>query len=145
TFQIHEQRAVPAALGFALMRKLRQRALHLLQGTNALLDVGHLAFSVRPDLRTRGSSADPQLEQFFDFFQSETKLLRSSDEADARHRFFRVKTVIGGSARRLRQESSAFIETHGWNSNVSQARSPTDRHPIAICIRCLHLTIKPKP
>src|SRR5207247_4311030 len=131
-----EQRAVTATLGFALMCKLRQRALHLLQGTNALLDVGPLAFSVRPDLRARGSPADPQLEQFFDFFQSETKLLRSSDEADARHRFLRVKTIIGCGACRLWQESRAFVEPHRRNSDFSQTRGPTDRQSAPICVRC---------
>ena len=102
-------------------------------------------FGVRPDLRTRGSPADPQLEQFFDFFQSETKLLRSSDEADARHRFFRVKTIIGCGACRLWQESRAFVEPHRRNSDFSQTRGPTDRQSAPICVRCFHLTINPKP
>src|SRR6266581_8978549 len=97
-----------------------QRALHSSEIGDLLLDELNLLSGFPLHCVARCPVPDSEAEQFLDFIERETQLLRVLDEAKARDRVVRVLAVAGWRAPRGREQASPLVITDRLDVHVGR-------------------------
>jgi len=146
TFQMFEHSAAwPGRSATAFGRQFGQCPAHPPQRADAFLNVRQFCFGPRANIRTRLLAVHPQVQEFLDFTEGETKLLRPSDKADTPSRLGWIETVIGSRTRRFRQKTRPLVKTKRGDAHLGFPRKLAHCQSALVDGWFCHFTIKPKP